>query len=472
MRHQPRPLHAALEHAPQASVPDEGLGNGAALRRRRRARSGNYLPLFALMIVVLLGIAAFAVDLGMWRVARVQSQAVADAAAHAALIAYSRTQNEGAAYDAAAEIVAQNEIMGEAGSLENLSFGSWDVAAGTWGGSGNNAVSVEVARAGTGAIPFFFAPLFGLDEGEAMGRATAASRALYVVLVMDITGSWHQKNFTNARAAAVRFLDELHAKHGPNDKIGMVTFLQRYAWEYTPLTLVKDSAASTSLVKSKWQLLNVGSYAGLPQSAWATGSFLNSKHVACKVYGTKNGDGRKPWDDWCASTGTCYQRTYANKWVAPATVGGCFPTQPRYYDDEGGTDHTTGLTLARTVLNEVNDPSAYKAVVVLTDGQPVGYSSYTGSDRKNAAYNEARWREYRRDSSHSVSAIKTDTVTLATDMYEDDDINIWFVSFVEEATFMVDAAQGDGWFELATTSDQIIGIFQEIAYSLPNALVE
>ena len=55
---------------------------------------------------------------------------------------------------------------------------------------------------------------------------------------------------------------------------------------------------------------------------------------------------------------------------------------PHYFSDEGGTDQWTGLKAAEIMLSELEDNSnanydavAYKAVVILTDGQPVGYTA-------------------------------------------------------------------------------------------------
>jgi hypothetical protein len=144
---------------------------------------------------------------------------------------------------------------------------------------------------------------------------------------------------------------------------------------------------------------------------------------------------------------------------------------PRYYSDEGGTDHTTGMEMARTMFNENLDPLAYKAMIVLTDGQPNGYTSSSGK-RTAAGYNETRFRQYKRSGSHSTSQIETDTPILAENMYRQLDVNIWFISFVESRPFMANSAKGDGWYTNTNDSSQIIPIFEKIARSLPVSIVE
>jgi Flp pilus assembly protein TadG len=441
----------------------------------RRRRGGAFAILFAMLIVFLLAFGAIAIDGSMVRLADVECQDVADSAAHAAVLALKRTGSQTDAESAARSVIAENRVMGRAPALASIEFGDWDEVARAFSssvGSGANAVRVRVGRTGADALPLWLAPLIGHASADVTATATAATRSLQVVLVMDITASWHQKNFSKARDAAVRFLDVLHENHGIDDTVGMVIFFQRYAWEYTPFTSIESSSRDASLVRGKWQKLNIGSVAGDYQASWATGSLLNSKHIACKVYGTNNNGGGNPWSGWCTSGSSCYQAAKRNLFSATTPVGGCFPAMPHYYSDEGGTDHTTGMQMARTMFSERNDPTVYRAMVVLTDGEPSGYSASTTTLRGTAHDTETRYRQYTRSGSHSTAQIRTDTVVLANQMHADLDVNTWFVSFVEHGTFMEDSATGDGWFDLAATSDEIVPIFERIAHSLPAAVVE
>lgn len=438
----------------------------------RRQRKGAYAVLFSLLLVFALMFGAIAIDGSMVRLAQTQSQDIADAAAHAAVLALKRTGSRDEAETVAEAVVAANRVMGQAPAIEQLTFGDWDEGDRTFtesAGSGVNSVRVRLGRTGASALPLWLAPIMGFETASVEGTATAASRSLDVVLVLDITGSWHQKNFKKAREAALRFLEVLHANHGMEDRVGMVLFLNRYGWEFTPLTNVDDSSNNSSLVYDKWAALNVGSYAGDYQAAWATGANLNSKHVPCKVYGT-TGTGAIPFSNQCSSGRTCYQPSYRDNFTHSSPTGGCFPTMPHYYSDEAGTDHTTGMNMAKTMFNEQSNPTVYRAMVVLTDGEPYGYTS--SSLRTTANDTETRYREYKRSTSHSTSQITADTPVLAQAMYNDLNVNTWFVSFVEEGTFMENSAKGDGWFELAETADEIVPIFERIAHSLPAAVVE
>jgi hypothetical protein len=254
----------------------------------------------------------------------------------------------------------------------------------------------------------------------------------------------------------------------------MVVFLNRYGWEFTPLTLVEDSFSNPSLVASKWAKLNVGSYAGDYQPTWATGTNLNTIHVACKAYG-RSPAAPTTWpyqglSNLCTSnTSTCYKGTSINKWSVSVPTGGCFPGMPRYYWDEGGTDHTTGIAMARSMFQENVDPTAYKAMVVLTDGQPTGYSTSEGI-RRTQGWVEP-FRQYKYVGSHSSTQIERDTPIAAQQLYADLGVNTWFVSFRDDRPFMANSVTGDGWYAHTTNASDIIPIFLEIARSLPVSIV-
>lgn len=437
------------------------LGKGS-----RRERRGSYVVLMSSLIVALLGFAALVLDWGRVRIAGAEAQAIADAAAEAAVMALKQEGTEQAARAAAELVVSQNTIAGMEPALLSFDQGSWDNVSRVWSTNGTNAVRVTVGRAGTEPIGLFLASLFGFDVAEVSRSATAATQRLQVVLVMDITGSWDKDNFYHARTAAVQFLDMLHNAHGSEDLVGMTVFLQRFGWEFTPMTLVSQSAASSSLVRSKWAALNVGSYAGVYQASYES---QTSKYVSCRVYGTNN-TGGSPWSGWCTTGSSCYQASKRDIFTSPS--GGCFPNMPRYYSDEGGTDHQTGMQMARTMFLEHPDPFAYRAMIVMTDGIPNSYGSTSGSKRASQSYNEARFREYKYTGSRSVSQIETGTQSLADTMYNTDDVNIWFISFVESASFMTASSKGDGYFTVTPDATQLESIFRRIARSLPVTVVE
>lgn len=166
------------------------------LRRTSGRQSGNVLIMVAVSLVMLLAFTALAIDIGYAMVARNELQNVADGAALAAARyigkAYEgKTQAEQQAITfsstdiaAAAKAVAQqNQAAGTYIELNNadILIGKWDGTTHTLGDIGNmtlpDAVRVIARRdasTANGAIPTFFARVFGVATMDVTAVATAA----------------------------------------------------------------------------------------------------------------------------------------------------------------------------------------------------------------------------------------------------------------------------------------------------------
>lgn len=407
----------------------------------KNSRRGNYVVLTALSIMTFVGFGALAVDVSWIRLAQRQSQDVADAAAQSALLVLRRTGDQAAARVAAEEVVALNTVGAGHATLASLEFGVWDEDAATFtvDPTSPNAVRARVERTGGNQLGLVLAPAVGWAEVPVVAQSTAAARRLEAVLVMDITNSWdHYPNFHNARDAAVSFLDTVYTTASPDDLVGMVVFSGRYAWEYTPFTPIVDTMAAGG-VRSVWSTLETAAKAGHRNNG-------HNKH--CNVFGD-NG--------------------YHLGWRNRFDLSPCFTDTPREYADEYGTDHTTGLTMAGTMFSELPDIGSYRAMIVLTDGYPNGTGP--GNQRTTAGYTETRWREYR-GPTRTVADIKTESVAMTADLYNDEEVNTWVVSFVAHDVFMEDMVQGDGAYYNVNTSAALIPIFEDIAESLPVVTVE
>ncbi len=413
-------------------------------------RRGNYAILLALALTALLGFGAFAIDVAYIRMAQAQAQDVADAATQAAVIMLRRTGDTTEAETAAEGVVAANHIAGQPGDLASLKFGVWDEDTSTFTETAvaPNAVRGVVTRTDDNEVALFLARLFGINTLPVAGRATSAARTMHICVAFDITNSWSHSNFHNARSAAVAFYDVIANNYGEQDKIGMNVFTGPFAWEFTPLTAMSDDVAAGGAIRAQWAAMETASKSGKIKASDTTNH--------CTIVTSSSASGY-------------------NKFTASSTtaVGGCFPDMPREYQtDEAGTDHTTGLEMCRRMLDEEANPGVYKAVVMLTDGIPNGTSSSAGTRRAAGGYTETRWTEYKAAVPHSTANIMTDSVALASDMYEDDHVNIWVVSFVKYDAFMEDMVQGDGYFTLTSDSTALVDIFEGIANSLPLAIVE
>jgi len=214
----------------------------------------------------------------------------------------------------------------------------------------------------------------------------------------------------------------------------MVVFSGRYAWEFTPLTLLDDPGS----IRADWAAMETASKAGTPAS----------NPSGCSVHGSR----------------------LADNFNRPA--GGCFPNMPREYLDEPGTDHTTGLEMARRMFEASDDAGAYRAMVVLTDGYPSALSSSNFKSRGRAGYTETRWDEYVGPIPRTNLQITSGSVALAEEMWEELEVHTWVVSFVATGVFMENMVQGDGYYTVTNSSTALVGIFTEIANSLPLAVVQ
>lgn len=390
-------------------------------------RRGSYSILFGVMIVTILGFGALAVDVSWVRLAQSQAQDVADAASQAALIQLKRTGSAEAALHAAEQVVARNTVAGHPPALLEFDVGTWDDGDFTVSTTNRNAVRVEVGR----TMDMLLAPLFGWFQSDVRAEAISANRTLHVVLAVDITNSWTQSDFAGAREAAVRFFDVIAGAHGPNDMIGMVVFTGRYGVAHTPLMLVNDAVDGG--VRDVWNQLRTASKPGKP----------NTKHPnGCDVYTTNN-------------------------FTSPKD--GCFPNMWREYLDESGTDHAVGLEMAKKMFEDNPDPAAYRALIVLTDGNPNGVGAH--QQRNSAGYVETRWDWVWANIGRNTNQVKTDSVALAAELHDDHEIDIWAVSFVADAWWMQDVAQGAGYYVRTTDPDALVPIFEDIAESLPLAIV-
>lgn len=433
-------------------------------------RRGSYTVLMALLLGSVLSFGALALDVSLIRLAHSQAQDVADAAAFTAMLELNRTGSEILAQEAAEQVIAANTVIGTAPALLNIDFGGWNSNTQSFDTNGTvNAVQVQVGRVGANAVGMILGALFDWGHLDIRATATAATQDIEVVLVLDITTAWQQEAFAGARTGVLDFLTARHQQYGAEDRLGMVVYLDRYGWEYSPMTLIGDSAGNSSLLQDPWGLLNIGSLAGDYRVDWSTGSYLSSKYLACNVYGTDN-EGGDPNLGWCSSGGSCYQPGNIDDFTASTPTGGCFVDMPRYYSDETGHDPGSGLRMADQMLQELSNPSAYKVMIVLNAGQAAGFSS--AGQRAVEGFSEGRFREYNNPDPHSTIQIEDDTPTLVQSLAATSGVNVWFISYAQGATFMEASIAGDGWYVLTSDPADISTELQAIAHSFPITVVK
>ena len=300
-------------------------------------------------------------------------------------------------------------------------------------------------------------------------RIASSARPLHVVLVMDITNSWTQANFAEARDAAVAFLDVVAPDAGPHDLVGMVVTTGRYGIEHTPMVPIRDAVGLG--VRDEWAALRTASKAGIQQAngSCAVFPYDNSRYANDGTLYPANEFGlpvntlnNSSWpQDTFGSAGLPPRAPRTAQVEAPE--GGCYPNMWREYLDESGTDHTNGVEMALTMLSEQDDPFVYRAMVVITDGSPNGTGPHVQRDA--AGYEDTRWR-FTMGPARTTQQVIDRTQSMAARAWSRHEVNTWAVSFVDQASWMNQVAQGDGTFLHTTVSTDLTGIYEDIAGGL------
>jgi Flp pilus assembly protein TadG len=176
-------------------------------------RRGTVLPLVVFCVLVLLGMVALAVDIGMMMVARTQCQNAADAAAMTGARSLNgnttNNNNYAAAGPAAVTAASNNSVLSQPvqagqvtvtiGSYSYDSASSSFVAYPSSKGANDNWTLAQATVTYQGST--FFGKVFGMSAYNTAAVATAAHRPRDVVLINDFSGS-------------MRFDSMLAAPHG------------------------------------------------------------------------------------------------------------------------------------------------------------------------------------------------------------------------------------------------------------------
>jgi Flp pilus assembly protein TadG len=182
------------------------------VNRHGPRRRGVILVLTAVLLVLLLGLIALAVDIGYIFVARAQLQVAADSAVLAAAATMGNTQDT--ATQAAIQFGGLNKVGNQYVQIKtsDVTYGNWDTAARTFTPSASgmaNAVKVTARADGTtsGSLPLFFGSVFGQSSTSCQASAVATTNPRDICFVVDLSGSMNDDtdpNKTEASTALTR----------------------------------------------------------------------------------------------------------------------------------------------------------------------------------------------------------------------------------------------------------------------------
>ncbi len=225
-------------------------------------RRGATLVLVAVMMVVLLGMIAFAVDVGYVCLTRSQVQNAADAASVAAAAQLASGMDVATA--AAVEFAGYNWVGGKpvAPGSVSVQYGTWDTASRSFTQTEipGNAVRATVQRDAEhdGNVPLFFGPVLGKRWFSVSASAIAMTNPRDIAFVIDLSGSM---NNDTEPCWATSEIDEVFGPQGyPDiaeelmqqlyDDFGFGTFPGTLEYIGQPLGVAQDQYAYAEMTKN------------------------------------------------------------------------------------------------------------------------------------------------------------------------------------------------------------------------------
>jgi Flp pilus assembly protein TadG len=143
------------------------------INKRLHGQRGSVIIWFALLLPVLLGFAALAIDLARLNLARVELQNAADAAALAGSHTFADTASFSAAQTEAQALVAANGAKISDATIEPASVSGYTYAL---------KVTID-----SGPLNFFFAPILGIASSSNVQATAVAAAKLPVAPATAIT---------------------------------------------------------------------------------------------------------------------------------------------------------------------------------------------------------------------------------------------------------------------------------------------
>jgi Flp pilus assembly protein TadG len=164
-------------------------------------RRGVIAVLAAVLFVVMLGMVAFAVDIGYMTMMQTQLQAAADSAALAAAGSSNLPQTGTLSMTSVAEgFAAYHRVAGRNVVLNDsdVQFGTWDTTALTFTAATSSSqlatavkVTTRVASGSGGSADLFFGKIFGVSSATSHASAVAMVNPRDICFVVDLSSSMH-----------------------------------------------------------------------------------------------------------------------------------------------------------------------------------------------------------------------------------------------------------------------------------------
>jgi Flp pilus assembly protein TadG len=465
------------------------------VRQPARRRRGIILMLSAFLMVFLLGVIAFAVDIGYIAHVRTDLQRATDAAAFAG--AGALINGTSAAETEAVSYLGQNKVGGSTLGASNatVQFGTWSTTARTFTVNSNSPNAIRVSATAT-QQPFFFGKVFGKSDFAMTGQSVATYQPRDIALVLDYSGSMcYDSQFRSinllGQSAIEANLFQIYQELG-SPVYGNLTF--------TPQNWGGSSTTTTS-IKAHFGLTNVAY--PYPDGSWneyisyvKTDSYINAagyrydygymtwlNYVMAKEGSAADGPGfhvasQQPvtalkdavdvflsylqahsTDDqvsvsiYTASDGTGKLENTLTK--VYSTISNIVRNrQAGHYTS--GTNISAGMSKGRVDLQNNARPGAKKIMILMTDGVVNLPSGNTTSD-KAAVITQA----------NACASAGIPIVTIALGAYADTALMQQVADITGGACFIVPGGQ-----PIAQVQQQLEQVFVQVASDRPLRLVQ
>lgn len=430
------------------------------------------LIIVALSIIVLLSFAALAIDFSYLMFARQRAQNAVDASAHAAMVAYTRTEGDDAFVRQVGE--AMMERHGYDDVLVELGAYDFDTRAFSSGGARNNAIRVMLEGEEILEGDLFIAPRLDLPLSTRGGDIESVSaiqpREIYFVLDQSCSMSSGAK-VASMTLGVVKALEAVE-ETDPNgqDEVALIGFGDDSVL-HTPLTNVADELAS---LRSEWSegicLCSLDPYvqyfaairgASNPESAEAyitTSGAVSYDEASLHPLGTGDAhygtEGNAELNFRCCEP-HCDTALEASR---PAYPSSQFFDWLATYSHGNGV--LWGLQEARAEIEASSRGGSHRVVIVLGDG-----IDFCPSGANRAAMPEP---------CASGGDLLTETIDYAAELNADRAVNLYPVYYGNNSTardYYADLVQGQGELFNPTTPEELEELFAEIVWRSQVVLV-
>jgi len=461
-------------------------GRRHIMRTTQKNQRGAILVLFAILLVVLLGFGALAIDVGNWYAVQAELSKSVDAAA---LAGARNISNE--------DKVDMQTLVEDFGK-ENFPSGLLDTPVTGAGIATFTAAYPATHRISvTGAVkaPTYLSRIFGMDQVITNGFGVASMNRVEIMLVLDRSGSMAGQKMTDLKTAAKSFVG-FFTDTQDTDKMGLVSFSTTPTLDlalnidYVSAMITKIDAMSANdytnaedaIAQGGAQLPDQSSYPadqrvnqfliffsdGMPTALRSTFKYNNTDYDGVVHEGSGNN---------CSTTNGSVQDTLykpvSGTWsgVNPATTGDgksiSTTNCKREICKQGGRYDSSGNWVCQRSYN----PKRYEGYLntkwylfeTTSPGAVSGYGTEYCSIPANALH------------AYFCAAAKTMAINNAQAL-KDRGVIIYVVGLGSgteiNEEFLTSISSGDGYTFIAPTSDELESIFNKIAKEIKLRLVQ